>query len=276
LNNRAANNTDMNSWNAELGDEGFAGIFKKVTENGRSADYFIAVQAGVSNASAELKDYISKHEGMTFEQLVNDPAFGYIKHLAQRNAARLAYNVARTYQVPIHHTADISSYCEKDWHAQPMKSVAKNGYQQAQSTINVLPNGYEGKDTVAIYHNVRPVYEASQICFVTASPYDGIAVFHMKGNGVGIGLPATTGKSEKYSTLPPMDPKMAEQRAKGLIWETADKLHPDLHPEAFRRVDTEFLNQMKAMGWKQEGIDNREYLVPVAVKITHPDVRRNN
>lgn len=273
LHNRSPkNNFDINSWNAELGDEGFAGIFKKVKDNGRSVDYYIGVLATASNATQELKDYIaSSKEPMTYGQLLQDPKFGYVRHLAQRNAQRIAYNIAREYKIPITQLEDISSYNKV---GKPSKAV---GDQQAQSTIKLMPQGYKGIEAVAVYHNVRPVEEANTICYVVSNPYDGIAVFNMKRNGLGIGLPATTGRKLHHSKVPEMDQKTLQQRSKGLLWESTGSAasgHPDLHPETFRTVDSQFLESMKSLGWRQEGTDNREYLVPVAVKITHPGKKR--
>jgi len=93
---------------------------------------------------------------------------------------------------------------------------------------------------------------------------------------MGIGLPATTGRKSHHSTISELDEKTFKQRSKGLMWEpsNANAQHPDLHPEAFHKVDAKFLEHMKSLGWRQEGVDNREYLVPVAVKITHPEVTR--
>jgi len=268
-------NADMDVWHSELNADGFAGIFKKVRENGRDADYFVVVQAGAPVACAEFKDYLNSQEGLTFDELVDDPKFSYVQYAARRNAERIAYNVARAYSVPIAHTVDVSSYKKCESSAQPMRAEPPKCHRQALSTIRVLPQGYKGKECVGIFHGVRPVAETNDICFVCASPYDGIAIFNMNGNGIGHGLPASTGRSQTEPTTE-MTEKEAKKRSRGIIWEGQDKLkvHPDLHPEAFKKVDSQFLQSMKDLGWKQEGIDNREYLVPVALKIGNPELKR--
>lgn len=264
---------DQKPWNAELGEDGFAGIFKQVKENGRSADYFIAVQAGVPNACSELKDYISTNKGMTFEDLVNDPKYSYVKHLAQRNAQRLAYNVARAFKVEIEHIDDVSSCLNTHYMGQPKRA---NGHQQAQSTIRLLPQGYRGKDAVAVYHNVTPIDDAYDTCYVSSNPYDGIAKFNMNGNGNGIGLPANAGRKTTTQNLTDLDSETLKKRSEGLTWENQkkDTQHPDIHPDSHNTIDANFLEHMKELGWKQEGTNNREYLVPVAVKITNPSLIR--
>ena len=269
------NNSDMDVWHAELNADGFAGIFKKIRENGRDADYFVVVQAGAPEACAEFKDYLNSQDGLTFEQLVDDPKFSYVQYVARRNAERIAYNVARAYSVPIAHTVDVSAYKKNESSAQPMRAEPPKCHRQALSTIRVLPQGYKGKECVGIFHGVRPVAETNDICFVCASPYDGIAIFNMNGNGIGHGLPASTGRSSNESTRE-LSQKEINQRVRGITWEGKDqlKLHPDLHPDAFKKVDSEFLQSMKELGWKQEGTDNREYLVPVALKLGNPELKR--
>lgn len=269
------NNTDMDTWHAELNSDGFAGIFKKVRENGRDADYFVVVQAGAPVACAEFKDYLNTQPEMTFAELVDDPKFSYVQYLARRNAERIAYNVARAYSVPIAHTVDVSSYKKNEFSAQPMRAEPPKCHRQALSTIKVLPQGYKGKECVGIFHGVRPVSESNDISFVCESPYDGITQFNMNGNGIGYGLPSSTGRSQKTarSTLSEKD---INRRTRGVTWEDKDTLsfHPDLHPDAFNKVDSQFLQSMKELGWRQEGTDNREYLVPVVLKLGNPNKKR--
>lgn len=272
--NRNEKNQDIAEWQAELGEDGFAGIFKKVKENGRSADYYVGVCAGASKACTEFKDYLNsldKDEPMTFQQLLDDPKFSYVKALAQRNAKRLAYNVARAFNVKIRHVRDISAV------GAPMRAEPAHGYQQAQSTIKVLDKGFKSREAVGVYHNVRPTQEANDMCFVYAGPYDGIAMFNMNGNARGHALPATTGRQQQQ--LMGEATKYPESRNKGVTW-TKTKLlsdqHSDLHPDAFRPINDTFLEHMKSMGWRQTGTNNREYLVPVALKISNPELLRKN
>lgn len=267
LYNKNEKNQDITEWKAELGEDGFAGIFKKVKENGRSADYYVAVCAGASKACTEFKDYMnSLDDKMTFEQLLDDTKFSYIKSLAQRNAQRLAYNVARAFNVKIVHVRDISAV------GAPMRAVTRQGYQQAQSTIKALDKGFNGQDAIGVFHGVRPTAEANDMCFVYAGPYDGIAMFNMNGNARGHALPATTGRRSNTQKI-----EYSESRNKGVTWTKTDNgFHPDLHPEAFRPINNQFLEDMKSMGWKQTGTNNREYLVPVAIKISNPDLLRKH
>lgn len=274
---RNKHNADMDTWNSELNSDGFAGIFKKVRENNRDADYFVVVQAGAPVACAEFKDYLNARSDMTFKDLVEDPKFSYTQNVARRNAERIAYNVARAYSVPIAHTVDVSSHKKEQHSAQPMRAEPPKCHRQALSTIKVLPQGFKSKESVAIFHEVRPVSEVNDVCFVCASPYEGIVQFNMNGNGIGYGLPATTGRQQTESTRELSQKEMTE-RTRGITWEGKDTLsfHPDLHPDAFKKVDSKFLKSMKNLGWRQEGTDNREKLVPVVLKLGNPDKKRTN
>jgi hypothetical protein len=278
LHNRSpSTNADMNEWHSEIGEDGFAGIFKKMRDNGRSADYYIVAHAGASVADAELKDYVSKLKApITYGTLLDSPQYAYVKNVAQRNAQRLAYQVARGYKVPVAHTQDTPSYTPDLHDAPPMRaeSSINGGHLQATSSLRMLPRSVDSiADAVGSFHGVCPLADVSRVCYVIASPYDGIAIFKMNNSGIGDGLPATTGRTG--ATIP-ANFQLEEKRQRGFTWEQQAHLknHPDLHPSAFRRVDESFLRAMRSLGWKQEGVVDREYLVPVAVKISNPELKR--
>jgi hypothetical protein len=77
--------------------------------------------------------------------------------------------------------------------------------------------------------------------------------------------------------MAPISDSVYEQRSQGITWENKESLrqHPDLHPNAFRPIDDTFLQKMRELGWQQTGTNNREYFLPVAVKIANPEMRRN-
>lgn len=260
---------DDHVWDAELGSrDSFCGIFKKV-HGGKARDgnstYFVVAQAGAPVASQELRDKIHRSPDMTFRDLLRDTDFNNAHHVAHRNACRIAYNVARALRVPIRHQQDISSFLEHKWSAHPFRAIPN--YDQSTSEIA------ERKGDVAIFHKVRPQAQAIKECLVWAGPYEGIAMFNMRGKSRSIGLPATTGRSQ----MPP-DPNTPvdfKRRSHGIVWEQKKgPEHPDLHPDAFNPVDERFLDSMKQLGWEDGGMDNRHYMIPVLTKIFNPDVER--
>lgn len=260
---------DDHPWNAELGcTDTFAGIMK-LAHGGKAREannkFYVVVQAGIPLVAQELRKTIAS-SNMTYKELLDHPDYKQARDLAKRNATRLAMQVAYAMKVEIGSAPDWAAKTSETWEAPPYKALPT--FAQSMSTI--AP--YMG-DKVAVYHKVRPIRDAKLNCMVYAGPYEGIAMFSMKGNSNQIGLPATSGRN---ATVNPNTRVNWKSRAEGLIWEGmgADCKHPDLHPDAFRPIDDKFLESMKTMGWEQSGIDNRHYLIPVCVKIFNPEIKR--
>ena len=249
---------DERSWNPELGSENsFAGVFK-TNDGSRETKHFICVQASVPTTSKALRAFIAKNPKMTYEQLVNAPEYHSAHYVASRNAARIAYNVARALKVPIHHMEDSGRNA-------PQRAVPS--FSQTSSTVRAI--GSE----VGVFSKVRPVESAGSQKFhaVYAGPYDGIALFHMDGKAKGIGLPVTTGYGERKSVNAPV----SEKRAKGIVWEGNAKNHPDMHKDSFIAADADqFISAMRGTGWSETGIKSVTRFVPVAVKVFNPELKR--
>lgn len=260
---------DDGYWQAELGSpDSFAGIMKKVHGGkAREADstYYVVAQAGTPLVTKQLKQRLLNKPDMTYKQLLEDPDFNQSLHVSMRNACRLAYNVSRALKVPIRHMMDRSSFTESVYQGKPYKAIPN--FAQPVSTIQSI------KGDVAVFHKVRPIKSAYNNCMIYSGPYDGIAMFSMKGKSNEIGLPASTGRNVGPFEDVKVDYK---KRAKGLVWQDMgdDLQHPDLHPQAFKPIDDAFLEEMKKMGWSQDGTDNRHYMIPVLMKIYDGRVRR--
>lgn len=264
---------DDKVWSAELGSaDGFAGIYKQVQGGtGRETQhkYYVVAQAGAPVASEELRQKLIKHPETTFHDLLHDPDYNHAHYVAQRNAQRLAFNVAHALKVPIRHMSDVGSFLETPYSAYPMRAVSNLVW----STSSIE----EVKSQVGVFHKVRPAAEVGKQCLVSAGPYEGLVLFNMRGLGPKkhlLGLPACTGRSEVANTNAAVDYKT---RSKGIIWEgkTLDNpVHPDLHPEAFKPIDDAFLASMKDMGWNESGLNTKTFLIPLCVKIFNPAIRR--
>jgi hypothetical protein len=257
-------------WNAELGSpDAFAGIFKRVGEDMRSTEYFVVAHAGAPIASAQLREYVAQHPNLTYEELLSSPEYNHCHYIAERNAQRLAYNVARAFKVPI--KWDHDHFAAKEIPDSALPKRADPALSQTMSTIQRVKGGMIG-----VFNKVRPIEQCQKVNLVYAGPYDGIALFNMKSKSTHIGLPANVGRkataSRKKRT---MDWNL--KRSRGIIWENKDMknpIHADLDPEAFRTIDDSFLSSMREMGWSESGTNTRHYLVPVAVKIFNPEIRR--
>ena len=251
---------DGQHWKAELGedDQSFAGIFKCV--RGRETTYYACVQAGVPVACKQLRQKLAANN-MTFEELLQDPDYKYCQYTGQRNAARLAYNVARACQVAIRHVEDAGSVKEFDYSGLPNRAIPA-------ATQKVSAISRVGKEQVGVFNRVTPITESHNTQYVYEGPYHGIAMFNMKGNTTGNGLPTHSGKH-----MTPEPARNPSKRAQGIICEGMKATeHPDIVEDTFCKVDSEsFHEQMNTLGWKTEAIHG---LIPVAVKIWSPGVRR--
>jgi len=276
LKKRGSDGRDNDTWEAELGpgdESAFAGIMKRVRDNGRHADYFVVVQAGAPRACKELKEWVAARPGMTFEDFIDSPEYSYVRYLARRNAERLAYNVARACKVPVVHTEDMSAYKVTAHSALPLRAEPPRHMRQPVSTLKPVVWGKEGEECVGIYHKVRPKEDVHDTCLVNCGPYEGITIFKMNGQTKGLGLPATTGPDPSKADAT-FSEKEIRRRHRGLMWEGGENTtkkgeHPEVHPRAHASAETDtFLAAMRGFGWKQRGTDTRRHFVPVIVKLS--------
>jgi hypothetical protein len=261
--NPPAANDDKN-WNPELGSENsFAGVFKK-NDGTRETKHYICVQASVPTACNELRTFIAKNPGITYEQFVESPEYHAAHYVARRNAERIAYNVARAFKVPILHMEDTVASGSV---GSPQRAVPT--FSQTSSTVRAIGN------QVGIFSKVRPVESAGsqKLHAVYESPYDGIVMYNMNGAAKGIGLPVTTGYGPNRQAV--INAPVSEKRAKGIIWEGNAKIHPDMHKDSFISADSdEFMDAMRGTGWNDAGTKSLTRFVPVAVKIFNPEIKR--
>lgn len=257
---------DGKTWNAEMGEDenAFVGVFKQT--KGRETRYFVAAQAGAPKAAKELRQRLLKKQ-LTFEELLVDKDYNYAQYIAQRNCQRLAYNAARALRVPIRTMTDMGAHAEQEFSARPKQAVP--AYMQAISTIQPV-----GKQ-VGVFNRVTPVENNAALQFVYEGPYNGIAVFHMRGKGRGLALPASSGRVLNASALSTQEvsKRCTDVIIEGCATPAERGLHPDLSTDSFRAVDSEeFYEEMKQLGWKQQS--NMANMVPVVLKIFNPELKR--
>lgn len=259
-----ASGMDGKHWQAEFGEDehSFAGVFKKT--KGRDTTYYVCAQAGAPVACQQLREKLMKNP-MTFQQLLNDKDYNYCHYLAQRNAKRLAYNVARACKLNINHMQDTGSFSEFDYSAKPMQAIPL--HMQANSTISDL--SYNSENAVAVYNKATPIDGIVTTQYIYEGPYNGIAVFNINGRAKGLALPSMSGRLEKPTKIT----QSVETRCNGILCEKMDpKNHPDIIQNTFNETNNdEFIQEMIKLGWKIEGLHN---LVPVMVKIWDPTIKR--
>ncbi len=256
--------SDGRNWTCELGEdsEAFAGVFKQT--KGRDTKYYIAVQAGAPMACKQLREKIAKTP-MTFEELISDKDYSYAHYIAQRNVERIAYNVARAFKVSVNQQLDVGSKREYEFSGLPMRVIPL--FMQATSTI--VPIVHESEHSIGVFSKLTPVSNAANINFVYEGPYNGIAVFNMNKRSIGHALPSASGKLANPVKLTESE---ISKRIQNVICEGNIKKHPDIVADTFRPVDNdEFLDSFVELGWKRENVQN---LVPVAVKIFDPSIKR--
>jgi len=265
---------DKASWGPELGENGFAGIYKEMHPNQRETTYYVVIKAAVPKACRELRQKFIRKQGRKFKEIVQDPVFNFTTKLAERNAQRLAYCVAQVCNVKLaRKIEDSRAYLERPSTAAPYLGLGYDGFSQPTSVIDALV--WKGEGKIALFHKARAASRVQDTCMVDAGPYNGLTLFKLKNGVVGPGLPNTT-KSTRPSEVGQIgSTDKAKRRARGFTWEGKDgHSHPDLHPERHTEVNDEFLEAMSNLGWDQRGVHTHFTLVPVVVKLSNPDIKR--
>ena len=235
---------DSRHWGAELGEDenAFVGVFKQT--KGKNSTYYIAAQAGAPMAMRQLKEKVSKNP-MTFNELLRDKDYSFVRYLAQRNVERLCYNAARALGVEIKHSMDFGSFQEHEYSGKPYKALPQT-LQQVSTIQRVSEN-------VGIFNRLTPVKGLATNHYVYGGPELGIAEFRMNGKAKGLALPAAlpvTGNMQKAQP--------------GIIG-------APMVPEYHSMVDENFLDKMQNMGWKPTHMYN---LTPVVIKVYDQNLKR--
>lgn len=264
---RTHKNKETRYWTAELGGPGsFAGIYSELQEDHRSKKYYAVVRATVPELVRDWKDAIHKAQPPpTYADLLRGEAWrdftNYAQKTAHRNACRGLMCVAEACQTSIMRTTDIHAYLSDPNHAQPELAVPDTH----QVTHSIAIESWNGHPAVAISHGVTSVLGSQDRFLVVSNPYDGIYVFPLTNVPTHDSAPCDTGRAVVASALP-LTAEHYQGRTNGVAWEGDHQaMNPDLHPKAFKPVDTVFRAAMKSMGWNAEHHVGR--LVPVSVKI---------
>ncbi len=264
INGIMTNGIDGDTWSAEIG-TGFAGVYKQLSEDKRHSKYFVVVQAGAPTARNEIRKMVVDNK-ITFNELLQNRKYNFGKYISKRNATRIAYCVSQAVGVKIAPNIDGESYVSHSSIARPFRAATTSKYTQRVSSIQ--PISWKGESRVAVFHGAIPASRVQQKCYVNAGPYNGIAVFNIKDSMNSFALPVNTGHTEKDLKKLSKDEEI--KRSNGFEWENkTDEFHDDLHPDAYKTVNNDFLKEMSQLGWKQEGLENRSLLVPVLVKISN-------
>jgi hypothetical protein len=273
-------NDDIKRWIPELGQENaYAGIYKKILPNQRDAKYYIVVQAGAPQACAELKESIlNDNNDMTFGELVEDPRLAYVQLLARRNAKRIAGELAFQLKLKIDKDTDHYAYAPTKFMAKPMVAEPvkeRDGIQQSVSSIQTMI--VAGKSVVGVFHHARPVAEVRKRNYVTSSPYNGITVFNMKEKPLGMAVPVNTGIKTPVEKVDISNENDIARRHCGVIFEPKDesqKYLKELSQEVHHEIDDQFLRGMRQVGWEQHGLGKMFQLIPVVVKVSNVEKKR--
>jgi hypothetical protein len=256
---------DNDVWTAEIGKNGYTGVYKQISYDTHDTSYFIVSKTNVGSVYRDFKKKIL-NDNKTFQDVVNDPSYSFAKYIAVRNAERLAYSTAKTLGVGISTIPDSNAFTELSYIARPFKAVPVNGCCVLFSTL--APTSFKGKPCIGLFNSVTPSTKVSDEHFVNAGPLNGITVFNMHSDAVGRAIPLTTKmlSTSDQSSSPSMNKKMKDC----IVYE--GKKLPIFPIQS--KVNNEFLKEMTKMGWKQEGVDNRKSFIPVLVKISNPKIKK--
>ena len=251
---------DSDGWSAEIGQNGFSGVFKQTSHDTHDTSYFIVSK---TNVGSVYKDFKKNHaRKLTFGDILDDHSYNTAKYIAVRNAERIAYSTARALGVGISSITDSNAHKKSEYIAKPFKAVQVNGCCVSFSSFE--PVSFDGEQCVGLFNSLAPTNRVSNEHFVNAGPQNGITVFNMHSDAVGRAIPLTT-KTTNQNAL-------HRKALDCLVCEGNQKILSTMPVQS--KVDNDFLKEMSKMGWKQEGIDNRKTLFPVLVKISNPKINK--
>jgi len=276
----AAKRREYDTWDSELGGpESLISVMSATRENGRDKDYYLVARGTAPLAVEEFKAEL-RSKKPTFRSLLSDGEWRtkltYLHALAERNVTVNMYAAAEALGVPVTPSDDLAGY-RKNEH-QAYRSKAEPEWTQQVSSI--VPIQWNNQRAAAVFHGVVPREDcyrlADQRFFVLGSPYDGVSIFTISDQIKSLGMPTVTGRRAPASELPEVETKIAESRARGVMWEGRKKsspMHTDLHPEAFHPVTARFKHTMKTGGgWNAE--HHLERWIPVMLKLWNPELKR--
>ena len=208
------------------------------SELGTTKDVFAGVFKGEDNkyyiaaqAFAEnvYKDFKKDFltKDLSFEQLYYDNKFNYALSLARRNVERIAYDISKSLYVKVATTTDISAYVDEN-KTYISKPIKSYSHQKCTRPIALInPMLFAGKKQFGVFNRTSPSAKSSQKHFVVSDISNIITTFNMRNNIKTDAFPTT------YKTT----------------------------------IDDKFLAEMIKNGWEQKGIDNRETISPILLKI---------
>jgi len=258
-------NKDRSYWNPEVGGrDGFAGVFKINSEDGRQHDYYVTARGTVPQYVAQFKKMVAE-KTPTWNDLERSPE--WIHHVAfgvdgaKRNAGRAMAQIAEACTMDVCRTDDARAYITNPNIMHPETVIP----DATHPTHSIASGHLDGNAVVAIYYDVIPLHDCimqkDAPIFVAAGPYDGLYGFPIGKHDklvIAGGLPASSGRTVTTAESLP-------RVSSDFVWEGKNARHADLHQEAFRVIDKNFRKQMNALGWRTKDMVQR--MVPVAVKL---------
>lgn len=269
-------NKETQPWAPQLGGRNaFAGVYSCVQDGDtRKKEHFFAVRATIPDYVADLKREVSIKQPIYRDLLYGDAwkdRMHFGKNAARRNVCRILANMGEACNVNVLRMKDLHAHLINADCSPPEMAVPD--WEHVSHSISAIT--YNGKPAMAVSYGVVPAGEClvDDHFYVVANPYDGISRFPITNHEdikAAIGLPMDTGRKATPASL--VGSEVPADRLKGVTWETTGPRgsHADLHQEAFRPLGKEFKMAMRDMGWNPE--NHVERLVPIAIKITNPEL----
>jgi hypothetical protein len=179
--------SDEKSWKPMLGG-GFWSI-SKYEEELYTGQYYIAVYVPKTKLSTEFRDIATKiadddaHSSnhSTFKDILELPEYHIATQLAQRNASKIALEVANAFGVVIHHTVDTAAPVAPSTLTQPMialpRHVTQFNHFDRVKVSTKTKNITRWIDSVAIYNGCGSINESVGGFAVPVSPRLGIDLY---------------------------------------------------------------------------------------------------
>lgn len=262
-------NKDIAHWEAELGKDGLAGIFKTRKPGSKDSwQYYIVVSSGPGAAGKAYKEKYKKCVGKTSVRDVwNNVDTNYLRELSRRSARRLAFTVADSFdllgKIPSQKiTPDAVSFYGGD----PSFSAPKMLLPDHEQISNVY-KGTKVPGVVVKYNSATPLTEnATSSVIVFIDPKEGLVRLPI-GDSHNDCIPMGSGKIIEY-------PRggIPQQECENYVWEGGP--NPKMVDNIYKKDDDDFYKEFEQYGFKKDG--NVQKFFPVACKTGNPLKERHH
>jgi hypothetical protein len=262
---------ENNPWVHELGENGSVTVHSRIegeTPTEKEFKHFIIVSSDIRQAAREFKDYIlSDSTRMTYNQLVNCPQYRYLQNLSYRNACRIAQEAADSLDVHIDSKFDNETFLATENDCFPV--MADPSISQLSNHFVALKDGHGRRCVQYLDSNTQSNKVRNQLLVFQGHWHPIIGLNVCEGahdldreecarlgiDSLIFAIPTNTGRSTgtaKLNQLPAQERGDMIDVCSKLSWEGAPAFNARMHPDAYRKIDDEYMDALRRMAYERQ------------------------